>query len=53
MVYGPDGNLLYAGSGLPTADMALYGTGAAPPESVQEQGVQMGAGLLPIALCAN
>jgi hypothetical protein len=53
VVYGPDGNLLYAGSGLPTADMALYSTGAAPPESVQEQGVQMGAGLLPIALCAN
>tara|TARA_B110000003_G_scaffold105958_1_gene108318 strand:- start:275 stop:1222 length:948 start_codon:yes stop_codon:yes gene_type:complete len=53
VVYAPDGSLLYAGSGEPTGDMALYSNGAAPSEDVQAAGVQMGVGLLPIALCAE
>ena len=53
VVYGPDGSRIYAGRGEAADGMNLYANGAAPAEDVQAAGVQMGAGLLPIALCAN
>ena len=33
--------------------MTLYSNGAFPPEEVQAEGILMGVGLLPIALCAE
>jgi len=53
VVYGPDGSIIYTGRGEAADGMNLYSNGAAPSEEVQADGVQMGAGLLPIALCAQ
>ena len=53
IVYGPDGDRVYVGRGEAADGMNLYGNGAFPDEAVQAEGVQMGAGLLPIALCAE
>lgn len=53
VVYGPDGSMIYAGRGESADAMSLYSNGASPSEDVQAAGVQMGAGLLPIALCAQ
>jgi hypothetical protein len=54
VVYAPDGSLLFAGSGLPPADMILtYTNGAVPSEEVRAAAGEMTPGLLPIVLCAN
>jgi len=51
IVYGPNGELIFAGRG--AEEMSLYSNGAAPSEEVQAESILMGAGLLPIALCAE
>ena len=51
IVYGPNGDLIFAGKG--AEEMLLYSNGAAPSEEVQAEAILMGAGLLPIALCAE
>lgn len=51
IVYGPNGDLIFAGKG--AEEMYLYSNGAAPSEEVQAEAILMGAGLLPIALCAE
>ena len=51
IVYGPNGDLIFAGKG--AEEMLLYSNGAAPSEEVQADAILMGAGLLPIALCAE
>ena len=51
IVYGPNGELIFAGRG--AEQMSLYSNGAAPSEEVQAESIVMGAGLLPIALCAE
>ena len=51
IVYGPNGDLIFAGQG--AEEMYLYSNGAAPSEEVQAEAILMGAGLLPIALCAE
>ena len=51
IVYGPSGDLIFAGKG--AEEMTLYSNGAFPSEEVQAQSILMGAGLLPIALCAE
>ena len=51
LVYGPNGDLIFAGKG--AEEMLLYSNGAAPSEEIQAEAILMGAGLLPIALCAG
>ena len=51
IVYGPNGDMIFAGKG--AEEMLLYSNGAAPSEEVQADAILMGAGLLPIALCAE
>ena len=53
MVYSiwTSGDLLYVGKG--AEEMTLYSNGEFPSEEVQAEGVVMGVGLLPIALCAE
>ena len=51
LVYGPNGDLIFAGKG--ADEMLLYSNGAAPSEEIQAEAILMGAGLLPIALCAG
>jgi len=51
LVYGPNGDLIFAGKG--AEEMLIYSNGAAPSEEIQAEAILMGAGLLPIALCAG